>query len=318
MKLLAEGRRDGLPEQVKAQLRDDEETGEDADDDEVATHVVLVDEAELVRDEGLQFVAGELLQRPAGHAQGEVILAAGREGVDARVAFEHVALRHGHRRGQGHLLDDIEELAQLGIRRPPRDHLPAQGEREEAAAAGELLETQPTRHGDHDGAQPRGPEEDERVPARERARLRRRGLRRHVGDGDPGLGLSGDERDSRGSGLGQGRRADLSREAIDEDRLEFAGGVVAVLHSMAFDHGLRLQREPDQVQTAQQHDQRDQQQADQDPDRTVGLRLGIEETTGAGHGEKADPETAHAHPADNRKAPRCAGMRIGWGASGRR
>ena len=45
VKLLAEGRRDGLPEEVKAQFGDDEETGEDADDVVVAPHVVLVDDA---------------------------------------------------------------------------------------------------------------------------------------------------------------------------------------------------------------------------------------------------------------------------------
>ena len=68
--------------------------------------------AELVTNDALQFVAREHLDAAARHADGGIASrVAGSEGVDATLIFQNVNLRHRHTGGDGHFLNNIEQLA---------------------------------------------------------------------------------------------------------------------------------------------------------------------------------------------------------------
>ena len=91
-------------------------------------------------DDALQFVARKHLDAAARHADGGVAGGvAGGEGVDAALVVEDIDLRHGDAGGDGHFLDDIEQLAfvQVGgvlIHQPPA-HQSGHG----AATGGQLV-----------------------------------------------------------------------------------------------------------------------------------------------------------------------------------
>jgi hypothetical protein len=81
--------------------------------------------AELVADHALQLVAGELLERTAGHRHHRVGGGVpGGERVDAGLVVEHVDLRHRHTRRERHLLDHVEQRLFLEVDRARR-HAPA-------------------------------------------------------------------------------------------------------------------------------------------------------------------------------------------------
>ena len=82
--------------------------------------------AEFVADDALQFVARKQFHAAARDGDGGVAgFVAGGEGVDAILLVHDIDLRHGHSGGDGHFLDDVEQLAFVGIaefgltRRPP-------------------------------------------------------------------------------------------------------------------------------------------------------------------------------------------------------
>jgi hypothetical protein len=62
---------------------------------------------------------------------------AGGEGVDAVLLVHDIDLRHGHAGGDGHFLDDVEQLAFVGIGRVRFDEASAHHFRNHAAALGE-------------------------------------------------------------------------------------------------------------------------------------------------------------------------------------
>jgi hypothetical protein len=90
----------------------------DSHEPEVQPHVAVQDVAEFVADDTLQFVAREQLHAAARDGDGGVAgLVAGGEGVDAVLLVHDIDLRHRHAGGDGHFLDDVEQLAFVGIGR---------------------------------------------------------------------------------------------------------------------------------------------------------------------------------------------------------
>ena len=74
--------------------------------------------AEFVRNHTLQLVAAQLLHGAAGDGHhGIARREAGGKGVEAGLVVEHVHGRDGHARGNGHLLDDVEQAAFLEVGR---------------------------------------------------------------------------------------------------------------------------------------------------------------------------------------------------------
>ena len=123
-------------EQV-AQLRQRQEAGDGADEAEVHPHVAVADVAELVGHDALQLIAGQEVERPAGHADDGVLgVVAGGEGIDAGV-LEDVADGDGQAGGDGHLLDDVKQASLAGRGAAAGDRAAAEPERDRCAAGGQ-------------------------------------------------------------------------------------------------------------------------------------------------------------------------------------
>ena len=105
---------------------------DEADQPDVEPHVAVEDVAELVGDDALQLVAGELAQAAAGDGHHGVGRGEARgEGVDA-VLVEDVDRRDRDSRGDGHLLDDVEQtllvaVGGVGRHEPPAEQLGDRG-----------------------------------------------------------------------------------------------------------------------------------------------------------------------------------------------
>ena len=90
----------------------------DSHEPEVQPHIAIENVAEFVADDALQFVARQNFHAAARDGDGRVAgLVAGGEGVDAVLLVHDIDLRHGHAGGDGHFLDDVEQLAFVGIGR---------------------------------------------------------------------------------------------------------------------------------------------------------------------------------------------------------
>ena len=90
--------------------RDDRESEQQPDQARAEPHVAVQHVAELVRDHALQLVAVEVDERAArDRDRGVRGAVAGREGVDPRLALEHVHLGHRHAGGDRDLLDDVAQ-----------------------------------------------------------------------------------------------------------------------------------------------------------------------------------------------------------------
>ena len=90
--------------------RDHRESEQQPDQARAEAHVAVQHVAELVRDHALQLVAVEVDQRAARDGDRGVRRAvARREGVDPRLALEHVHLGHRHAGGDRDLLDDVAQ-----------------------------------------------------------------------------------------------------------------------------------------------------------------------------------------------------------------
>jgi hypothetical protein len=118
-----------------ADHRDHEDAGDEADQAEVEPHVAVEDVAELVPDDALELVAREVVQRAPAHGDhGVAGRVAGGERVDGRLVVEHVHGRDRCARGDGHLLDDVEQPP-LGQARAGRVDQPAAKHRGHGLAA---------------------------------------------------------------------------------------------------------------------------------------------------------------------------------------
>ena len=94
--------------------------------------------AELVANDALEFVAGERLDATARDGDGGVAGGvAGGEGVDAGLIVHDIDLWHGHAGGDGHFLDDVEQLAFIEVGGVGTDEASAERFSYGAAAAGE-------------------------------------------------------------------------------------------------------------------------------------------------------------------------------------
>jgi len=91
----------------------------DTDQPDVQPHVAVEDVAELVGHDALQLVAIQVLQGALRYGyHGVARGVAGGKSVNARLVGQHVHARHGHARGNGHFLDDIQQpllARQLGL-----------------------------------------------------------------------------------------------------------------------------------------------------------------------------------------------------------
>ena len=94
---------------------------------------------ELVADDALQLLAGEALQRAARDGdRGVVRRPTRREGVDAGLLVEDVDRGDRDARGDGHLLDDVQEPPLEAVVRVRADAPPAERLRHLPAAAAQL------------------------------------------------------------------------------------------------------------------------------------------------------------------------------------
>jgi hypothetical protein len=85
---------------------------------QIEPHVAVENVAELVADDALQFVARQKFHAAARDGDGRVAgFVAGGEGVDAVLVVHDINLRHGHAGRDGHFLDDVEQLAFVGVGR---------------------------------------------------------------------------------------------------------------------------------------------------------------------------------------------------------
>ena len=102
-----------------------------ADQPDVQPHVAVEDVAELVGHHALQLVAGQVVEAALGDGDHGIARGvAGREGVDARL-LQNIDGRHRHARGDGHLLDDVEQplLPRVGGRAGDLLRRPSSGRR---------------------------------------------------------------------------------------------------------------------------------------------------------------------------------------------
>ncbi len=102
-----ESAQDALAEQAH-----DQDAEDDGGNVDVQAHVAVEDVTELVGDDTLEFVARQLVEGAARDGDGRVGgVEAGGEGIEARLLVENVDRGHRDAGGDGHFLDDVEELA---------------------------------------------------------------------------------------------------------------------------------------------------------------------------------------------------------------
>ena len=134
-------------------MREGGQAGDGADDAQVELHVPVTDVTELVRDDALEFVAGQITERPARDAYGSVLRrVTGGESVDGLVAIDDVAQRYRQTRGQGHLLHDVKVSTFSKVLGGRADQPAAEALRDGAAALGEFGDAdQAAADDDHQG-----------------------------------------------------------------------------------------------------------------------------------------------------------------------
>ena len=119
---------------------------------------------ELVGDDALQFVARQMVERPARHADGGVLrVVAGCEGVDGGIPVDDVAEGHRQAGGEGHLLDHVEVATFGEVSRVGADQTPAEPLGDGAAALGKLGDAQQAAAEDDEQRDPGGREEELRL-----------------------------------------------------------------------------------------------------------------------------------------------------------
>jgi hypothetical protein len=108
---------------------------------DIEPHIAVEDMAELMGDDALQLLPVQTLDGALSDADHRVARRkAGGEGVDARFIGQQVHRRYRRTRGDGHFLDDVEQLALIQVLRILREQLSAQRLRNNLAAG---------RQGDH-------------------------------------------------------------------------------------------------------------------------------------------------------------------------
>ena len=96
---------------------DQQDSGEQADQPDVQSHVAVEDVAELVPDHALQLIAIELSQRSPGDRDRRVgRRESRRERVDAGLLRHDEQARRRNAGGQRHLLDDVDQPPQPRVR----------------------------------------------------------------------------------------------------------------------------------------------------------------------------------------------------------
>ena len=188
---------------------------------DVHAHVAVQDVAELVADHALQLVARELVERAAGDGDGGV---AGRqpggEGVEPRLVLEHVDGGHRDAGGDGHLLDDIEQLALAQVGGLRVDRAPAGALGDGGSAVPHLRPLEERRQADHgDGARGDAGEQARIPPA---AGLRR--LRRVGGAAAVALEAAGLAEDQQGSDVAGGDGAEHGQHEQQHEPLGAGAG----------------------------------------------------------------------------------------------
>jgi hypothetical protein len=154
-----------LPQDPVADHGDDQDAVQEAHQPQVQPHVAVQRVAELVGDDALELVPGQKVQAAAGHADHRVPRAeAGGERVDALLRVEHVHRGHGHARGQGHLLDHVQQPALLEVARVGLDRPPAEQAAHGGAASAQGRDLVEGAGGDHGQGQGGDPDEGRQVP----------------------------------------------------------------------------------------------------------------------------------------------------------
>ena len=146
----AAGRKAAESQYVVAENCQDKDAVDHADQPQIQPHVAVENVAELMAHHPLQLFAGEISQRAGrdGHDRVTGLMARG-EGIDRRLIIHHKDGRHRNARGQGHLLDDVQQPAfgQVGALRidGPAAHHQGDG----LAAGRQLGDLVETPQGDH-------------------------------------------------------------------------------------------------------------------------------------------------------------------------
>ena len=163
------------PEDDPAGHADQKNAVEHADQADVQPHVAVEDVAELVGDDPLQLVARQVADTTTGHANhGVARRVAGGEGVDAVLLLHQIDGRHRRPGGDGHLLDDVEDLALVGVGRRGREGTPAHQLGHVVPAAGQRGDPEEASTADQGEHRRRHGREEPRVPeSREIQTLRR-------------------------------------------------------------------------------------------------------------------------------------------------
>ena len=129
------------------------QTEDDADEAQIQLHVAIQNMAEFMADDALEFIAGKAFDAAARHADGGIASGVtGGEGIDTVLLVQHINERHGHAGGNGHFLDDVKQLAFVGIGGVLADLRAAHQTGHGAAAGGEftgLVGAAEKYHGEH-------------------------------------------------------------------------------------------------------------------------------------------------------------------------
>ncbi len=168
--------------------RDHREAEQQPDQARAEAHVAVQHVAELVRDHALKLVATQVHERAARDRDRRIRGAvSGREGVDARLALEHVDLRHRHAGGDRHLLDDVAQ--------PLLERVGGVGADARAAELlGDLAAAGRQRHGAHEARDADRPQHHDRREGQRERVTRQRHVRARE---QPAVVLDGEDRDRR-------------------------------------------------------------------------------------------------------------------------
>ncbi len=147
---------------------DQQDAVQHADQSKVQSHVSVEDVTELVRDDPLELVAVEVLDTAPRDADDGVARRVSRgEGIDPVFVLEQIHRRHRRAGGDGHLLDDVEDLPLVGIGGLVRERAPAHHLGHAVAAPGQRGDPVQAAAADQGQRSQRHHREQARVPERE-------------------------------------------------------------------------------------------------------------------------------------------------------
>ena len=157
-------------EHQPADDRDHQQAEDRTHELDVQAHVAVENVGELVPDHALQFVAVQMIERALGDGDAGIARRMPRgKRIDGRLLLQHIDLRHGHARGDGHLLNDIAQPLARRVGGVAFDPYAAQRLGHDRAAAAQLCGLEQARQTDHPDDEHRDHEQRVRVAQRERA-----------------------------------------------------------------------------------------------------------------------------------------------------